>query len=266
MGLINSFRKRNVGASWFRLIWWELTRITSGLWLVIFYRLKTFNREKVPLEGPVLLVCNHQSFLDLIVIGQAVRFRHFHPMAKKSLFKNKLFGWHIRMLNAFPVDQEKGDIKAIRTAIDRLNNNHLVLVFPEGQRTTTGIMNDIQPGVLLILKRAKPTVLPMAVDGIWDVLPPNGKLKKSGHLGAMFGDPIPAEKFLSMDNDDALIYMKKAIEAVRINLRQAMRDGNNGKFPLPGPGDEPCIRIDDLDTFPNTPKDNQPSNTESDNE
>ena len=250
MGLWSSFRKRNKGASLFRLLIWEFTRITSGLWLILFYRMKTYRRENVPLEGPILLISNHQSFLDLTVIGQAVRYRHFHPMARKTLFRNKFFGWYITMLNAFEVDQDKGDIKAIRTAIDRLKQDHLVLVFPEGARTEDGKMGDIQPGVMLILKRAKPTILPMAVDGVWDVYPPGGKLKKTGGVGAIFGEPIPSEKFLEMSNDDALVYMKKVIESLRVELRGKLREASNGKFPPPGPGDSPCLPIDDLDTFP----------------
>lgn len=247
MGLFSSFRKRNPGASLFRILFWEFNRCLLGFWLFVIYRIKTWNRNNVPAEGPVLLISNHQSFLDLPAIAQAVRKRHFHPMARKTLFDNKLFGWHITNLNAFAVDQEKGDIAAIRTAVERLKAGHLVLIFPEGSRTYDGAIGDMQPGIRLIIKRAKPTVLPMAIDGAWDVLPPEGKLKWSGRIGVLFGKPIPAERFLAMENEESLLYMKKEIEVLRVELRQKMREASNGKYPLPGLGDEPCIPLDDLD-------------------
>lgn len=213
---------RNPGASVFHVAWWEMIRAALGVWLKVVYRMKVWDREKLPLEGPVLLICNHQSFLDLMVIGVAIRGRHFHSMARKTLFNNRWFGWLIRSLNAIELDQTRGDLKAIRTALDRLAAGHLVLIFPEGSRTLSGEVGPFQPGTMLLIRRAKPIVVPMALEGPFHIWPRGGRLRWRGRIGVSFGDPIPGETLAAMSPDEALAVMKRHVESALEATRRRM--------------------------------------------
>jgi len=120
----------------------------------VFFDLKVYGRHYVPPTGGVLLVSNHQSFLDPIVLSSAVD-RTLSYLAKSELFRTRLFGGLLRSLNAFPVEQGAGDIGAVKEAIARLQEGHLLNVFPEGSRTDDGEMARLEKGVALVVPPGK---------------------------------------------------------------------------------------------------------------
>lgn len=245
-GWLRSIRRRNPGAPLRQLALWEFVRLGGGLMLRLLYRLRWWDMHKVPATGPVLLIANHQSFFDLIAIGMALPHRHFHGMARKTLFDNPTFAKWITMLNAFGVDQDKADLKAMRTAIDRLKKGHLVLIFPEGSRTPDGAMHEFQDGIMLIIRRAKPTVVPIAIDGIQDVYPMGAKRPAlTGRIGALCGDPIPSEDLLAMDPTEARNRLEREVESLRLKLRGRMRHQSHGRWPLPGIADESAFDLNE---------------------
>jgi 1-acyl-sn-glycerol-3-phosphate acyltransferase len=239
MSWLQRLRQRNPGLPVRRILWWALVCRPIAFVFLLFYRHRWWGLENVPTSGPVLMICNHQSHIDLPAVGVGVYHRHFHPMAKKSLFDNPMFGWLIRSLNAFPVDTRKSDIKSLRTAIDLLKQGHLVLIFPEGQRTATGHIGPFQEGMMLLIRRAKPTILPAAIDGTWNIMPPGQPLPKLvGRSGAMYGTPIPAERLLDMAPDEAMQYLRCEVDKLRMQVRQRLRLGSRGRYPVTGPGDQ----------------------------
>lgn len=245
-GWIRSIKNRNPGAPWRQLAFWEFVRLGGGLMLRVLYRFRWWDTRKIPATGPVLLIANHQSFFDLLAIGMAVPHRHFHGMARKTLFDNPLFARWITMLNAFGVDQEKADLKAMRTAIERLKQGHMVLIFPEGSRTPDGATHDFQDGIMLVIRRAKPTVVPIALDGIHDVYPMGAKRPAlTGRIGALCGDPISSEELLAMEPADARRRLENEVETLRVELRGRIRKQTRGRWPLPGPGDTPAFDVKD---------------------
>lgn len=236
--MLDRYRQRNPGTSLPQLWWWDgVCKPLSWLFVRLAYGQRWWGAHHVPAHGPVLLVCNHQSYLDLIVLGVGLH-RHFHSMARATLFAKPLFAWLIRSLNAFPVDQGRGDVRSVRTAIELLKQGHLVLVFPEGRRTATGRLGDFSPGLMLMIRRAKPTVVPMAVDGVFDAWPIGRKRPSlDAKTGALYGKPIPADTLLAMDAEDATGMLRDRVEALRLDLRARMRRTSRGQYPKPGAGD-----------------------------
>lgn len=202
--------------------------------MFIAYRLRTFGQRNIPAEGPVLLLCNHQSYLDLLAIGSGLTHRHFYPMARKTLFRSPYFGGLIRGLNAFEVDQERGDIRAIRTAIDRLKAGHMVLIFPEGSRTPDGAVHPFQEGVMVLIRRAKPMIVPAAVEGCYDAWPIGRKRPKfASRVAVMFGEPIPADDLLNLTPRQTLDELARRVESIRLTLRDRLHTQTDGRFPCP---------------------------------
>jgi 1-acyl-sn-glycerol-3-phosphate acyltransferase len=137
---------------------------------VTVFGIRVYHRDRMPGTGGVLVVANHQSYLDpiLAAVGMA---RPFHPMARESLFRFAPFRWVIRSLNAFPVRRASADLGAVREALRRLEAGSIVLMFPEGTRTRDGSIGSLQAGPVTIARRAGVPIVPMVIDGAFESWP-----------------------------------------------------------------------------------------------
>lgn len=238
MGLVQRWRACNPGATLRHIAWWKLLRFLTWLYVKLFYRHRTTHADRIPAAGGVLLISNHQSFLDLIVVGVGIHHRHFHSMARKTLFDSRAMAWLIRSLNGFAVDQSKGDLGAMRTAIAKLKEGHLLLVFPEGSRTPDGAVAPFRAGIMTIIKRARPMVVPAAVEGVYDVWPIGAKRPRlHGRTAATYGEPIAADELLAMDPRDALELLRSRVDELRAGLHDEMRRRTHGRYPTNGDGE-----------------------------
>src|SRR5262245_40636266 len=92
---------------------WKLSRSVARCVVTYFFDLKVYGRENVPASGGVLLLPNHQSFLDPVLVGVHLR-RPTSFLARSGLFENKKFAWLISRLRAFPIKQGTGDVGAVK--------------------------------------------------------------------------------------------------------------------------------------------------------
>jgi 1-acyl-sn-glycerol-3-phosphate acyltransferase len=113
----------------------------------------------VPTSGPVIFVSNHRSFIDPFIIGLCNR-RPVYYVAKEELFHNRLLGWFLGSLGAFPVRRGAGDADFIETAKAILERGDPVLIFPEGTRTRPGALGKPKRGVGRLALETGATVVP----------------------------------------------------------------------------------------------------------
>lgn len=192
---------------------------------MLCYRLKVEGRQHAGArlgEGKAgtLYLANHQSFFDPIIVGLGTN-KIYYALARKTLWDNKALGWCMTSLAGIPVDQENPEASVMKKCIEVLESGEDLLIFPEGSRTDSGHVEEFQPGTMLILKRAKPTVVPVAIEGAFDVWP--RKAKKPfffGHISVKLGAPHSAESLLAMKPREALASLRTEIEAMRVGLRQ----------------------------------------------
>ncbi|MEO1584841.1 MAG: lysophospholipid acyltransferase family protein [Planctomycetota bacterium] len=208
----------------------------------LFYRIRILGEDRVPRSGPVLLVANHGSFFDPPIIGATLQARDTNFLARRSLFKGPL-GWLIRRCNSIPLDDEAGDIKAIKQVLERLGEGEPVLIFPEGSRTYDGKLQPFRDGVRLIARRGKCPVVPIAIEGAFESWPRTRPLPTpfGCRLAVEYGEPIPADQLTGDDGNERL---ERIIDRMRLELRERMRAGTGGRFPPAGPADEP-LHADD---------------------
>ena len=147
-----------------------LMRFLAWLLIHTVHRVHTVDVERIPAEGAAVLVCNHVSYVDAIVIGAAAP-RPIRFVMDHRIFKLPLLGWIFRTARAIPIAPAKEDPwlmeKAYIDIAQALHEGELVCIFPEGQLTRNGDINDFKGGVAKIIERTKVPVIPMALRGLW---------------------------------------------------------------------------------------------------
>jgi 1-acyl-sn-glycerol-3-phosphate acyltransferase len=126
--------------------------------------------ERIPDEGAAVLVCNHVSYVDAIVI-MAESPRPIRFVMDHRIFRTPFAGWLFRHAKAIPIAPAHEDGELLKRAYDAcgraLDEGELVCIFPEGKLTKTGDMNPFRHGVTEILRRRPVPVVPMALRGLW---------------------------------------------------------------------------------------------------
>jgi 1-acyl-sn-glycerol-3-phosphate acyltransferase len=188
----------------------------------LLFDLKAYDVTNIPLTGGVLIVSNHQSFLDPAVLGIPIR-RPVSFLAKSELFEGtgplgRLFGKVIRRLNAFPVRQGEGDVGAVRETIKRLQEGRVLTMFPEGGRSNSEEIEPMQPGVGLIVRRAGPTVkvVPAAVDGSFRAWSRYRKLPRPAPVRVKYGHPLD---LAHLKSNQIIQAIEKEIRRLHAELR-----------------------------------------------
>ena len=159
--------------------------------------LKIYNRcsarwlEKFNPNEKFIVVCNHVSNLDPLVVGCFFprRLRYF---AKEELFHNKLFGACIRALGAVPVSRNDNASAAgaLRGFMKLYQEGSDVLIFPEGGRSLDGKLQPLEGGVALIAARTQAPILPAFIKGAFEAMPTGATFVKPKKINITFGKPL----------------------------------------------------------------------------
>jgi len=194
------FTYRGEGTDFIQVLEWDIGKIFFQFIAMLFFQVRIFGRNNIPAKGGALLVTNHQSFLDPWMIGIALH-RQIHFMARESIFKGGFWQYALERTNAFPIRRGRADSTAIREAISRLNKGYLVNIFPEATRTNDGTIGPIASGVAVIVHRAGVPVIPVVIDGAFEVLPRTRKLPRFGKVRVRYGVPIPFKELKDLSAD-----------------------------------------------------------------
>lgn len=198
---------------------YRFCRLFCQAFFLLYLRGRVIHSDRVPREGAVLLVCNHQSFLDPVIAALALP-RECHFMARDTLFHKTRFGRFIRYLNAFPVKRGAADIGAIKETLRRLKRGQLVTVFPEGTRSTDGTVGAMHSGVVLLAKRAGAPLVPAAVLGAYKAWPRHQKLPAPKPVVVAYGEPLTPEQMAGLSNDRCIEIVRERIVALVESYRR----------------------------------------------
>ena len=163
--------------------WMTLGSAFRGL-----FSLRVRGKEHLVTEGSVLVVSNHQSFLDPPLIGSLYE-DEMYFLARKSLFRG-FFKWLYTRWNAIPVDQDRPDMASLKTIIRLLKQGNRVLVFPEGARTLDGELDKGQPGVGLIAMKSGAVIQPIRIRGAREALPRGSARVTLARIDVHVGPPL----------------------------------------------------------------------------
>jgi 1-acyl-sn-glycerol-3-phosphate acyltransferase len=172
-----------------RTFLWRLAQEASRVITSICHDYKAFGVDNVPQEGGLLILSNHQSFMDPpLVVAQMKRAVCF--LARSGLFKPPVFGTFIRKVHAFPVERGRTNASTMKKMIHLVQSGRALLMFPEGTRTKDGEIKPLESGLALIIKRAGVPVVPVAIEGAYKVWPRTRILPSAGKVRVNFGKPM----------------------------------------------------------------------------
>jgi 1-acyl-sn-glycerol-3-phosphate acyltransferase len=183
-----------------------LMRFLAWLLIHTIHRVSTVDVERIPEEGAAVLVCNHVSYVDAIVI-MAASPRPIRFVMDHRIFKTPLLGFIFRTAKAIPIAPAKDDPwlmeKAFVDIAQALHEGELVCIFPEGKLTHNGEINEFRGGIAKIVERSKVPVIPMALRGLWGSVfsrDPSNVFERSfargwrSRLALAVGRPVPPQE------------------------------------------------------------------------
>jgi 1-acyl-sn-glycerol-3-phosphate acyltransferase len=199
-----------------KVVWYWLARWACRVFCIFFFRFRAFGTENVPDKGGFILASNHQSYLDPVFCGVALK-RRLHFLARDSLFRNRFFAALIYSLNAIPVKRDRADVSSMRKVIAKLKEGKGVCLFPEATRTGDGRIQPFKPGFGLLCRRAEAAIVPVLIDGAFECWPRHNRLFSPGQVTVRYGKAITAEQVKKMTD-------RKLAEVVTRSLRQMQND------------------------------------------
>jgi len=189
------FDRRRVVLHQFTCFWASLYTWVNPLWPV-----RITGREKIDPHTTYVMVSNHLSLLDILVLFRL--FRHFKWVSKIENFKIPFIGWNMR-LNRY-IELKRGDRDSIRemmvAAEATLRAGSSIMMFPEGTRSKTGVLQPFKTGAFELAIRTGLPLLPIVLAGTSDALPKRGFVLQGRHpISIAVLDPIPPERFRGLD-------------------------------------------------------------------
>jgi 1-acyl-sn-glycerol-3-phosphate acyltransferase len=200
-------------------LWYGFLHIVCRFVATLFFQIRVNGREWVPRDGGVMVLSNHQSHFDPVLIGLACD-RRLNYLARNSLFGFAPFRWLIQSLDAIPIDREGLGLAGLKETLRRLKRGELVLIFPEGTRTPNGEMAPLKPGFSALAKRAGVPLMPVGIDGAYQAWPRQHLLPGFSTIHIQFGEPLSPEAAAAYDERQLVEEMERRIRECH---RQARR-------------------------------------------
>lgn len=174
-----------------RNIPWIVSQWILQVIFAIWLRYQSRGKEQLPDKAGGLIVSNHQSFLDPLMIGLPLN-RPVSFMARDSLFRIPILGPFLRHEFVIPISRSAASSTSFRAAIENIENDNFVGIFPEGTRSEDGTVKRFKPGFLALLKRTDCAIYPVGVAGAFQAMPRGAYFLRPKPVRVVFGEPIPA--------------------------------------------------------------------------
>ncbi len=190
----------------------------------MFFRWRSLGQKNIPASGPLLIVCNHQSHLDPVLLAITCP-RQLRPLSRDTLFAGP-FGWYIRKLGAIPVSRSSSVLAGIREIMRHLGQGHCMLIFPEGTRSEDGHLREFKAGFIPIARKKRPTILPVALDGTFQIWPKGRRFprlfsRRGRHpMAVSYGKPIDGSQIAELSDSELM-------ELVSERIRQCWQEAQD---------------------------------------
>jgi 1-acyl-sn-glycerol-3-phosphate acyltransferase len=181
----------------------------------IFSPLTVFGLDQIDTAKPQVYAVNHGSALDIPALYAHLPFQ-FRILHKKELWSYPIVGWHLKRSGQVCVDQQHPtrSVGQIKSALRTLKRGMPLVIFPEGGRTPDGRIQPFLPGAFFLAIKSEVDIVPIALRGMYELLPMNTYHVKPRPLEMRVGKPIPTKGLKLRDMDELSARVQKAIESM----------------------------------------------------
>jgi 1-acyl-sn-glycerol-3-phosphate acyltransferase len=197
------------------LLYWLVHGSPRWIWR-LFGTAHALGLENIPAEGPFMLIANHQSVMDPMLI-QSLCPRPMHAMAKSTQFRVPVIGRIMTHCYGYPVRRFQVDPQAVRITLRRLQQGHPVAIYIEGERTWDGRIQTPRLGTVRLALKAGVPILPTAIAGAYDAWPRWAAKPQRGRISISYGPPLRLPKI------DSRTGREKALPAATDTILTAIR-------------------------------------------
>lgn len=196
--------------SLFKRFGYNAIRLFARLNGVLFFQVRCHGRENWPDDGGGLVCSNHQSHLDPILVGLASD-RRMNFLARRTLFGFAPFRWLIMFLDSIPLEREGMGIGGLKETLRRVKRGELVLIFPEGTRTSDGKIADFKPGFCAIARRVDLKLIPVGIDGAYTSWPKTRRFPRRTVIQVCIGKPITSAEISEWDDQQLVAELQRRV-------------------------------------------------------
>lgn len=178
--------------------------------------LHTENLDAIKPDERYILVGNHYSYFDIPCVFAAISQQPIRFMAKQSLFKIPIFGWSIARAGFIPIDRKDRSKakKSFDLAAERVRKGNTIVIFPEEGRSRERTMREFKSGAFLLALKSGRTIVPIAIDGTWDVYNAKSRFIRAGRVTVKVGTPLPTEGLKVRDKERLLTESRAQIQTM----------------------------------------------------
>jgi len=170
-------------------LWDRAMRCLAHPYFALAHSLQWYGADNVPRSGPAIIAPNHQSFYDPVVVTLAAG-RRIVYMGDETFFRHPLIGSLMRLHGCVPVGERPYAPGAYGKLLRTLHEGHLCGIFPEGRRTSDGLLNPGKPGVAALALASGAPVIPVTVHGACRAWPIGQALPRPAPIKLLFGRPM----------------------------------------------------------------------------
>ena len=203
-------------------IFWNLTVFAARCFTLLMFKLRVLHRSRVPSRGAAILAVNHQSYLDPVLVGASVR-RRCCFLARDSLFRVPVVGFLLRRLDALPLERERGFARqGIELSLKVLEMGRLLVLFPEGTRSSDGSLGPMRRGIGMIARRSGVPVVPVWIEGSFQAWPRGRRFPRASPVRVAFGEALWFDEQCDSDKDDD--WLESFLERLRAAMELLSRE------------------------------------------
>lgn len=135
-----------------------------------------YGEENLPKEGPIVYMCNHQGYADIVALCAVLDTIQYGYVAKDDLEKVPLYGKWIDRIRSVMINRgnPRDALKAISRGVELIKEGYSLLIFPEGTRSRGDDMGEFKPGAMKLATKPKVPIVPVTIDGTWKIFEQNG--------------------------------------------------------------------------------------------
>ncbi len=210
-------------------LWYEYLHVICRMLAVTLFGIRCSHRGALPSQGGALIVANHQSFYDPLLVGVACD-RVIAPVARDTLFRNWLLGFLIRALDTIPIDREGLGMAGLKEVLRRLKNSRIILLFAEGTRSPDGRLLPLKSGFSTVAKRGRVPLVTVALDGAFAAWPRRQRLPGLAPIEIVFGETLSADEVATLSDAALAAEVERRLRACLQTAQNQRRRRSPARF------------------------------------